>query len=535
MAEMKQLNTRVQLKYDSYTSWTTNNPTLLPGEIAIAKLVDDVTIPVDQQKNAPVLFKVGPGAFNSLPWASALAADVYAWAKKENPDWSDFSDEIPGIKLGLIVRDEDAGKFVTGVTYDEENKTFTISRSDVGWTDIQNKPDLALKSDLPTDFGVTKITAEGDEEISLTVDNSTGEVKITADHKEHKEGSANNASDTDISGYSAIGTIRIPKIVTNAHGHVTELTEETVTIVLPNEPEFAAGDGLKLTSNDGVLDYSLNLALKLENDSIILHDKDDATKVIATLEANELLEDSYLNDVEIVDNELKFTWKMDDGSTKTDSVDLKHLVDVYDGENEGTIKVKVNNYKISAEVIDGTLEDKHIAANAAIAETKLAQGVQNALALARTALQSHQDISGKADKVIDAVAGNFAGLDENGNLTDSGAKASDFKQKQTAVENQIAEAAHVLSSLSQNENGDISYAVKVLTPADIGAPTKEEVLNQNAAILAEAQKYADSLNHEDTKYTAAANGGLKLNENNEFAIDDSVTFVFYCGSATELI
>ena len=36
------------------------------------------------------------------------------------------------------------------------------------------------------------------------------------------------------------------------------------------------------------------------------------------------------------------------------------------------------------------------------------------------------DISGKADKVANAVSGNFAGLDANGNLTDSGSKASDF-------------------------------------------------------------------------------------------------------------
>ena len=36
------------------------------------------------------------------------------------------------------------------------------------------------------------------------------------------------------------------------------------------------------------------------------------------------------------------------------------------------------------------------------------------------------DISGKADKVIDAVAGNLAGLDETGNLTDSGYKPTDF-------------------------------------------------------------------------------------------------------------
>ena len=41
-------------------------------------------------------------------------------------------------------------------------------------------------------------------------------------------------------------------------------------------------------------------------------------------------------------------------------------------------------------------------------------------------LTQHQDISGKADKVSSATSGNFAGLDGNGNLTDSGSKASDF-------------------------------------------------------------------------------------------------------------
>ena len=41
-------------------------------------------------------------------------------------------------------------------------------------------------------------------------------------------------------------------------------------------------------------------------------------------------------------------------------------------------------------------------------------------------LTSHQSISGKADKVSNAINGNFAGLDGNGNLTDSGKKSSDF-------------------------------------------------------------------------------------------------------------
>lgn len=41
-------------------------------------------------------------------------------------------------------------------------------------------------------------------------------------------------------------------------------------------------------------------------------------------------------------------------------------------------------------------------------------------------IASHQDISGKADKVTSATNGNFAALDSNGNLTDSGHKHSDY-------------------------------------------------------------------------------------------------------------
>ena len=43
-----------------------------------------------------------------------------------------------------------------------------------------------------------------------------------------------------------------------------------------------------------------------------------------------------------------------------------------------------------------------------------------------TVITSHQDISGKADKVSSPTNGNFAALDSNGNLTDSGHKHSDY-------------------------------------------------------------------------------------------------------------
>ena len=41
-------------------------------------------------------------------------------------------------------------------------------------------------------------------------------------------------------------------------------------------------------------------------------------------------------------------------------------------------------------------------------------------------MTAHQDISGKADKVSNATNGNFASLDSNGNLVDSGHKHSDY-------------------------------------------------------------------------------------------------------------
>lgn len=61
-----------------------------------------------------------------------------------------------------------------------------------------------------------------------------------------------------------------------------------------------------------------------------------------------------------------------------------------------------------------------------IPSTDMSEAVQASLALADTAIQSHQDISGKADKDTDAVVGNFAAFDSNGNPVDSGHKHSDY-------------------------------------------------------------------------------------------------------------
>ena len=88
------------------------------------------------------------------------------------------------------------------------------------------------------------------------------------------------------------------------------------------------------------------------------------------------------------------------------------------------------------------------------------------------------DLSGKADKVTNATADNFAGLNASGNLTDSGYKASDFKTKQTAVEVQGG-ALKAVSSFTQNANGEASLT---LTDIQDGTTSQKGVVQLQGSI-----------------------------------------------------
>jgi hypothetical protein len=87
---MQKINTRIMLKHDSLTNWNESSLILKPGEVGVA-YVDVAT--KDAKGNIihvpTALLKVGENVENStkkfsdLPFVSAIAADVYGWAKKE--------------------------------------------------------------------------------------------------------------------------------------------------------------------------------------------------------------------------------------------------------------------------------------------------------------------------------------------------------------------------------------------------------------------------------------------------------------------
>lgn len=87
----KTLNTRIVNKNDTLELWSKSDLVLKKGEIAIA-MIETAT---GGNYSVPTcMMKVGDGVseFSALNWVAAPAADVYTWAKKENPT----IDELPG-------------------------------------------------------------------------------------------------------------------------------------------------------------------------------------------------------------------------------------------------------------------------------------------------------------------------------------------------------------------------------------------------------------------------------------------------------
>lgn len=98
MAEKELTKIRVQSLCDTYNNWTTANPILKKGEIAIVEVPAETGAATTEPT---YLLKIGDGVkhFNALGWASGLAADVYPWAKAANAPVSSVNGKTGAIKL----------------------------------------------------------------------------------------------------------------------------------------------------------------------------------------------------------------------------------------------------------------------------------------------------------------------------------------------------------------------------------------------------------------------------------------------------
>lgn len=143
--QAKNLNTRIALKYDSYANWQSNNPILLKGEIAIATLPENSNSDASGSnpaiQNTPnLLIKVGDGTnhYNDLKFVSALAADVYSWAKASTkPTYA--ASEITGLDNYINTTIKDTNTQYQIVAVDGAEYSYKLQKKDIGdttWTDV---------------------------------------------------------------------------------------------------------------------------------------------------------------------------------------------------------------------------------------------------------------------------------------------------------------------------------------------------------------------------------------------------------------
>lgn len=252
-----QINTRIALKIDSYANWTNlsvpgkgGNLVLAKGEIGLCEIPSN-----GPATTAPtVLFKVGDGTLpfhhndptKCLKWASALAADVYDWAKKPEAEfktWVNSVVEHPATNVTVV--DTDAGNFITEITANGD--VITVHR---GWATVD-------------------VDIEGDGVVTATKSGIEGDLEFTLAHaaKGPSNGFTGGATTATADAYGESVEIKVPKLTVDKYGHVNSASDVTYKVAIPAAPVV----------NDGKLTMKAGNGLSATQQTFTANDADNVT------------------------------------------------------------------------------------------------------------------------------------------------------------------------------------------------------------------------------------------------------------------
>ncbi|MBQ8829953.1 MAG: hypothetical protein IJ022_07685 [Burkholderiaceae bacterium] len=268
MADKTFTNVRFQFKYDSYTNWTTNNPKLKKGEMAIAVIatgeksdsqeVGSVSIP-------QVLIKFGNGSsnYNDLPFASARAADVYSWAKQSEEDFKEFLENFIGNEMGIDIDTDTQYKIVKG-SNDYTYKLQSKAKDATTWTDVSGSSftipeynDTELRGKI--NAAQTQITAafSGTTPVKKAEQDADGNViKTTYATKDELSGVNTTATNANrLAGEIQSGAVPAGKAAADSAGNNIINTYETKEGVNQKITDAFNDFATKVTDDDVVNSY----------------------------------------------------------------------------------------------------------------------------------------------------------------------------------------------------------------------------------------------------------------------------------------
>lgn len=265
MAE-KVLKTKIKLRYDTYDKWKAANPILEKGEIAVVEI--DTKDPANKLL-PPIMFKVGNGQtkqengetvklrFKDLNWSSALAADVYDWAKTPQKPTYNYSEiqNLPTIPT-------DTNTQYQLVLSDHKLTLQSKEKGATSWTNVQ---DVTLP-----DNNTTYTFEEGTENGTFKVTPSGGSATSTS-VKIHGLGTAAWKAEGDFDGNGAAAAVL---------GESTDAASAN-TVYGAKKAAAAAqstADAAKTTANAALPKSEFN-TFKTANDTALAGKVSTATKV----------------------------------------------------------------------------------------------------------------------------------------------------------------------------------------------------------------------------------------------------------------
>lgn len=277
VTNMNTLNTRIKLKYDEYANWTSKNPVLLAGEVAIATIPSGTNVSTGAEttmQHLPnVVIKVGDGktAYNLLPFVSALAADVYGWAKEpKKPTYT--AGEIDGLDNFIAgeIQDTDTQytvQSVAGSTYKFELMKKNKGDADTAYAHVAyidlSEIDTRLDTleskvgdksvadqiaDVVDDFNLTKLeSASGSGKVLSYIEQSNG--VVTAEMRSLVE--------ADIPALSIDKTTGLQDALDAKQDDLTftdDYAAETSVIATKKYVDDAAANAVKIDNGDAAVE-----------------------------------------------------------------------------------------------------------------------------------------------------------------------------------------------------------------------------------------------------------------------------------------
>lgn len=595
MANEKILNTRVQLKYDSYANWTSENLgdgkgakfVLKAGEIGICYLPTDYSEGQVVGSQPPqILFKVGNGTaiFSELPWVSAKAADVYAWAKQAS----------------LPVTKEGTGNVVANIAWDEVTKGIKFTTASVATSEGLEQ--------LNNRVSTIENTYASDNDLSAAVEVINAAIALKADKTYVDEQLGLKVNVSDFNTFKTDNTTAIATAKTEAIAAAKTETESQVK-ALADSAVKDNSDLIAAIKNDDNIDSFADVVAELakKQDSGDYATKEEAQgyadakdEAIATAKAAGDNAQSDLNAYKI-SNDVAVAKKADQtaldavsaianaAATKTaleeeiarakaaeeaNAAAIVRLTEGVSQEEIDGVNDLINYVNEHGTEVTGMKED--IAGNAKTISDEVARATakENELTgLINTNIQNIQNNTDAIDalNITDGKVEKAKSADVASSLDDAaiaqvkeivvskatdadtvdGMHAADFATKAQGALADTAVQPATLNDYYKKSEANAEFMNESEVDAKITALDLANTYDAKGAAAAAQEAafaHADSLagNYAtaaqgalaDTalqKIVTTENGGLVVTNNNQIDIDSNVVFVFKCGSSTELV